>query len=72
MRSYLKNLREKNNLSQQSVAYFLGISQQYYNMIERGERQKKMDIELMQKLAEVFGVSVEYIIEQENALKQSA
>ena len=41
-------------------------------MIERGERQKKMDIELMQKLAEVFGVSVEYIIEQENALKQSA
>lgn len=65
MRQYLKDLREKKNLSQQEVANLLKITRQYYTQIENGERQKKMDIDIIQKLAAVFGVSVDYIIEQE-------
>lgn len=66
MRSYLKILREERGLSQQNVADAIGISQQYYNMIENGERQQKMDVPLLKKLALVFKVSVEYILEQED------
>ena len=68
MREYLRYLRLKYGYSQENVAKDLGICQQYYNLIENGERQKKMDINLVQGLAKVFGVSVEYIIEEENKL----
>ncbi|NLL64122.1 MAG: helix-turn-helix transcriptional regulator [Ruminococcaceae bacterium] len=65
MRNYLKRLREEKKLSQQGAAELLGMTRQYYNLIENGERQKKMDIPLALKLAEIFDVSVEYILEQE-------
>jgi len=65
MRDYLKRLREEKKLSQQGAAELLGMTRQYYNLIENGERQKKMDIPLALKLAEIFDVSVEYILEQE-------
>ena len=66
MRKWLKELREKNMMSQQNVALMLGISQQYYHLIENGDRQQKMTIELAAKLSKVFGVTIEYIMEQEN------
>lgn len=72
MRTYLKNIRTHSKLSQNDIAKKLGVTRQYYSLIESGDRQKKMDIELIQKLSVVFNVSVEYIIEQETALKQSA
>ncbi len=42
MRVYLKRLRSEKNESQQQVADKLGITRQYYNMIETGERQKDL------------------------------
>lgn len=72
MRNYLRALRKNKNLSQCQVSDVIGISQQHYSLIENGDRQKKMDIELIQKLANVFNVSVEYIIAQEIAIKQTA
>lgn len=65
MRYWLKKLRGKKHISQQNVADMLNMSQQYYALIENGERQKKLSIELAQKLADVFGVTFEYICEQE-------
>lgn len=44
MRQYLVSLRNEHGYSQQDVADKLNISRQYYQMIETGERQKKMDI----------------------------
>ena len=69
MRRWLKKLREKKRVSQQNVADMLNVSQQYYALIENGERQKKLSIELAQKLADVFGVTFEYICEQEKENK---
>ena len=66
MRKWLKELREKSNMSQQNVAEHLGISQNYYSMIETGERQSKMTIEMAQKLAKIFNVSIDVILENEN------
>ena len=65
LRHYLKAERERRGLSQRDVATKLGISQNYYSMIENGERQKKIDIELAQKLADIFGVTLEFICEHE-------
>ena len=66
MRRYLKELREKSGLSQKQTAEVLAISQNYYSMIENGERQKDLDLSIVTKLAEIFNVSVEWIAEQEN------
>lgn len=56
MRNYLIGLREQRNESQQDVADAIRVSRQYYAMIERGERQKKMDITVMSALATHFNI----------------
>ena len=66
MREYLKRLREGKGLSMQEMAEKLDISRQYYQMIESGERQKKMDITLVKGISAVLNVSLESIIEEED------
>lgn len=68
MREYLKLMRESRGLSLQDMADKIGISRQYYQLIESGERQKKMDITLVKSIATIFGVPLETIIEQENII----
>lgn len=65
MRKWLKKLRKEKNLTQQEVANSLEIVPSYYNMIENGERQSKMTIETAQKLATVFDVPLDFILENE-------
>ena len=62
----MRELRINKNITQQMVAEVVGITRQYYNMIETGERQKKLSIDMARKLADVFGVTFEYICAQEN------
>ena len=70
MREYLKKLREEHGYTQQTVADKLGISKQYYQRIEVGERQQNMDITLAVKLSDIFGVTIQKIIEEEQAIRQ--
>ena len=42
VREYLIEAREKAGLTQQDVANRIGISRQYYQMVETGERQKRI------------------------------
>lgn len=65
-REYLRKLREQNNMSMQSAADKIGITRQYYQLIEAGERQKKMDITLVVALSNLFGITAEQIIKYEN------
>lgn len=65
MRDWLKTMRCKSNYTQQLIAKKLGITQQYYNLIECNERQKELSISFAVKLSKIFNVSVEWIIEQE-------
>lgn len=69
MRQYLRDLRERFGFTQLEVSKKLNVSESYYSLIETGERQKKISMEMAQKLADVFGVSLEYICEQENGLR---
>lgn len=65
MREYLVELREERGLSQQDVSKTLNISSQYYSMIERGERQSKMEITLAVQLSNIFNISLQRFIELE-------
>lgn len=58
-------MRELKGLSQQNVAETIGITRQYYQQIEAGERQQKMDITLITKLSKAFDISVSQIINNE-------
>lgn len=69
MREYLKKLREERKMTKQAVADYLGISQNYYHYIENGERQKDLDLSIVVRLSELFGVSVDWIVEQEKQYK---
>lgn len=73
MRQYLVDLRVQHGLSQQDVANRLGISRQYYQMIENGERQKHLALSLASSFAVMYGVSVMDIEHHEMELaKQKA
>lgn len=69
MRDWLKKLRTEKELKQIEIAEKLDMSQTYYNLIENGERQKDLDLSLVIKLAKIFGVSVDYIIAEEEKLR---
>lgn len=72
MRDYLIEKREKLGMSQQDVADAVGISRQYYNAIENGTRQKKMDITLVAKLSGALNTTLEEIISSEKEWTEKA
>lgn len=67
MRDWLKKLREERGLTQKQVGELLNISESYYSYIEAGDRQKMMDISLARKISNIFGISIEQIVENENS-----
>ena len=71
MREYLKKLREERGYTMQFVADKLGISKQYYQRIEVGDRQQNMDITLAVKLSEIFGLSIQNIIDYEKKVAEA-
>lgn len=71
LREYLIKLRKGKSLTQQQMADKIGITKQYYNMIEKGKRQKKMDIVLASAIASVFDMPIEQIVEYEKELIKS-
>ena len=69
MRKYLRKLRKDAGLTQAVVAMKLNMGHSTYAMIESGERQKDLNLSLAKKLGEIFNISVEKIIEEEEKLK---
>lgn len=72
MRSYLLTLRKEKNLTQKEIAQKLDVSESYYSQIENGERQKNMDISLVNRLSLVLEIPITTIIEHENELRRKA
>lgn len=71
-REYLKKLRANAGLTTQEVADAFGISKQYYSLIETGASQKRMDITLVRKIADLFGLTLEQVAEEEQKLLDEA
>ena len=59
----IKELREENGLTQQTVAEFLNVKQNTYSQYENGKRQ--LSIDLLIKLAKFYKVTTDYILELE-------
>ena len=56
----LKDLRIDNDLYQKEVASILKITKQQYGLYESGKRD--IPIDLLIKLADFYGVSIDYIL----------
>ena len=65
MRDCLKKKRKEKGMTAKEVSDKLNISESYYSYIESGERQKKMDVTLVQKLSTVLDIPVEEIVSAE-------
>lgn len=66
IREYLISLRKKQNLTQQSVAKKLLISQNYLSLIEQGSRQTDLKLSTLKGLARVYGIELSKLIEAES------
>lgn len=63
----LKEIREDRDLTQQDVAKYLGMKQQQYSEYEIGKRL--ISIETLNKLADFYDTSVDYLIGRTDARK---
>ena len=68
MREYLISLHTEKGLTQKQIAHKLDISESHYNQIEKGERQKKMDITLLNRLSLALEIPITVLINYENKL----
>lgn len=64
-RLWLSDLRESSGYTMLEVAKKLGISESYYCNIEKGNRQKNMDMQLMVKIADIFHINITEIVKWE-------
>lgn len=60
----LRELREDHDLGQKEVAAVLGIDQRVYSNYETGKRD--LPLRHLIRLAELYGVSTDYILERES------
>ena len=65
MRNYLKMLRLERGETMEDVAKALGITRQYYEMIEKGKRKKSLDIQTINQLARHFGIPMSVLVDYE-------
>lgn len=56
----IKDIREDNDLTQKQVSSILFCDQSLYSKYERGERE--IPLSLIVKLANFYGVSVDYLV----------
>ena len=60
----LKTLRKEMKLSQSDIGEFLGIMQTVYSRYERG--RNTIPVEFLLKLADLYNVSVDYLLGRTN------
>lgn len=65
MRTWLRKLRDEAAVTQEQIAEKLNISQNHYSSIENGKRRSDLNLSLMIKISELFGITLEQIAELE-------
>lgn len=66
VRDWMKEKRKQSGLTMAEAAERLGITESYYSLIEKGQRQGSLDITFAQKLSKLFGMTVQQIVDAEN------
>lgn len=65
LNTILRDLREDNDIKQETIANYLGISQQTYSNYENGKRE--IPIEAVRKLAQYYKVSTDYLLRSDTS-----
>ena len=63
----IRDLREDKDLTQKQISKYLGCDQSLYSKYERGERS--LPLEYANMLADLYGVSVDYLIGRTDVTK---
>lgn len=63
----IRDLREDRNIPQKDIAQYLNINQNTYSRYETNERM--MPLEIISKLADYYGTSVDYLLGRTNEEK---
>lgn len=58
----IKDLRIDNDFTQEYIAHLLNVNQKTYSRYETGEHN--IPVEVLCKLADLYGVSVDYLLER--------
>lgn len=66
MRKWMQDKRKQCGLTMAQAAERLDITEGYYLLIEKGERQKSLDMTFAQKLGKLFGMTIQQIADAEN------
>ena len=69
MRDWLRELR--GSMTCKEFGKMLGISEQYYWLIEQGYRQKRMGVDLLTKIAKATKKPIKKLLEAENAYREN-
>lgn len=69
MRDWLRELR--GSMTCKEFGKKLGVSEQYYWLIEQGLRGQRMRVDLIAQIAKVTGKSVKKIMEAESAYREN-
>lgn len=65
----LKEIRLKNNLTQEEVSQKLGLTQYTYSNYESGKTEPKLNI--LKKIANFFDVTIDYLLETSNTKNET-
>lgn len=66
MRTWMKEKRIELGLTQQNVADCIGVTKQYYQLIEGGKRQKDLCSSLVMSIAKCFNISPIDVVNKES------
>ena len=69
MQNRIKDLREDHDLTQQKIADAIAVTQRKYSYLETGVQP--LTDEILVKLANYYGVSIDYILRQTNNPKRA-
>ena len=69
LKNRIRDLREDHDLSQQQLADRIGITQRKYSYLETGVQM--LSDEILVKLADYYGVSIDYLLRQTDNPKRN-
>ena len=70
IRTYLMKYRKQNKKSLHTISEELGVSRNYYNLLEKGKKGDKMTLATAYKIATLFKISLEDVLDLENDYKK--
>ena len=72
IRTYLLNYRKQNKRSLHDMAEALGVSRNYYNLLEKGKKGDKMTLVTAYKIANLLKISLDDVLILENDYKRGS